>query len=290
MPESHLDPRAVAERIQGAKDTEQRVDMTLELLEVDALNTGRYQALVIQDAGDKRNIKGFFRLMYAYSESFRGRFINNNENRLMQSMRALLDGINEHTDIEATFGAKILFTAPEMMETPWVFTNVWQPFEFTTQEWTVLGKYLASGGFMLWDAIDLGIFKGHSYKRDPSSLNSTHHNLEKALATQGLQRRKDWDFEMLPNAHPLYHCFFDFDGPPASWYDTEMVLSGNLEGINVGGRLLVAVSQKVFQYYWDDPGHPELRSERMIQFGVNTIIFALTQEGSVTHRLLDGIQ
>jgi hypothetical protein len=33
-----------------------------------------------------------------------------------------------------------------------------------------------------------------------------------------------------------------------------------------------------------------MRNERLIQFGINTIIFALTQEGSITHRLLDSIE
>ena len=37
---------------------------------------------------------------------------------------------------------------------------------------------------------------------------------QEALAAQGLSFKKDWDFEKLPASHPVYHCYFDFDGPP----------------------------------------------------------------------------
>ena len=80
---------------------------------------------------------------------------------------------------------------------------------------------------------------------------------EDALATQGLKRGRDYHFEKLPNAHPLYHCFFDFDGPPASadtLYREPNILYDYLEGITVDGQLRVIMSKKWYFNAWGDWG------------------------------------
>ena len=43
------------------------LDMYLEMVDVDALNTGQYHAMVIQDPNDKRSIVGFFQMFVAFS-------------------------------------------------------------------------------------------------------------------------------------------------------------------------------------------------------------------------------
>jgi len=118
----------------------------------------------------------------------------------------------------------------------------------------------------------------------------------RALATQGLTYRRDWDFERLPNSHPIHHCFFDFDGPPMAgdlWYGVNDLASSPfdyLEGITIEGRLVGILSNKFYQDAW---GHQLLWADkdptRPLQFGVNTIIFALTQEGSITHRVMNTV-
>ena len=56
------EPRAVAALIAGKKDAKPMADLSLEMMDVDALDTGHYQAMVIQDPSDKRNMSGFFHL------------------------------------------------------------------------------------------------------------------------------------------------------------------------------------------------------------------------------------
>ena len=61
-----LEPQAVAQMIEGTKESRHTLDMALEMVDVDALDTGRYQAMVIQDPSDKRNIKGYLHLAIVY--------------------------------------------------------------------------------------------------------------------------------------------------------------------------------------------------------------------------------
>ena len=122
-------------------------------------------------------------------------------------------------------------------------------------------------------------------------------NISKALQLQGL---KDASFEMLPNSHPLYHCYFDFDGTPLGAGGGARPGSPTepdyLEGIEVDGRLGVILSKKAFYGPWSHYGtdkfrgsYKRLNPERAFQFGVNLIVFALTQEGSITNQVLDAV-
>ena len=123
----------------------------------------------------------------------------------------------------------------------------------------------------------------------------------RSLETQGIRGPR---FERLPSAHPMYHCYFDFDGPPiaadgADW--TSMPDPGvmtYLEGVHVGERLSAVLSKKGYYAPWTfwgkngtGTGGRYLNRDpaRCFQFGVNTIIFALTQEGSITHQVMESV-
>ena len=54
--------------------------------------------------------------------------------------------------------------------------------------------------------------------------------------------------------------------------------------------IVLVICQKALVHIWGDPLNPQMREERMVQFGINTIIFALTQEGSITHRVMDEVR
>ena len=67
-----------------------------------------------------------------------------------------------------------------------------------------------------------------------------------------------------------------------------------LEGLEVDGRLSVVISKKAYYGQWSHAGtdrfggaYKYLDPERALQFGVNLIVFALTQEGSITHQVMD---
>ena len=287
-----FEPRAVAEMVQGQKEAKNAVSMSLEMLDIEALDTGQYHAMVVQDPTDKRNIRGFFRLKYAYSASLRKRSYHGYEDRMLCALASLVDAISRYTDIKADFQGRICYTSPELLKTPWVFSIINLPLQLDAAESANMGRYLTSGGFLFVDAYDFAKFNyaPMGQKRPPVGLNATRNMVQIALCHQGLELGKDWAFETLPNDHGLFHCYFDFDGAPADQCDEEFVLSGRIQGICLNGRLLMIVSQKAFLHKWGDPDYPELRNERMIQFGINTIIFALTQEGSITRRVMDTVR
>ena len=98
----------------------------------------------------------------------------------------------------------------------------------------------------------------------------------------------------------MYHCYFDFE-KAFTWGDASggSIIIDYLEGAEVRGHLCTVLSRKSFYSPWKDWGKSPFGSkgnsyinwnpERAFQFGINLIVFALTQEGSITHRLLDSI-
>ena len=58
--QSALEPIVgIAANVGISRASEHKIDMGLEMLDVDAMDTGRYRALVIQDPNDKQGLKGF---------------------------------------------------------------------------------------------------------------------------------------------------------------------------------------------------------------------------------------
>jgi hypothetical protein len=88
------------------------------------------------------------------------------------------------------------------------------------------------------------------------------------LGPQGQQ------WEKVPRSHPLYSCFYEFsDGPPRGGAPGAEVT--DLEMLQLRGRPAVIFSDLNISWYWGDP---QCRNrERGLQFGVNLLIFALTQ-------------
>jgi hypothetical protein len=60
-----------------------------------------------------------------------------------------------------------------------------------------------------------------------------------------------------------------------------------LDGVFIEGRLLgICTCKNYWNLWWK--GAPQGHT-RVLQFGVNIIIFALTQEGSITNRVMDTV-
>ena len=53
-----------------SRTPEHKIDMGLEMLDVDAMDTGRYRALVIQDPNDKQGLKGFVKFARVISATY----------------------------------------------------------------------------------------------------------------------------------------------------------------------------------------------------------------------------
>jgi hypothetical protein len=151
-----------------------------------------------------------------------------------------------------------------------------------------LGRYLLNGGFFF--------FEGHQWR----TLQGERYLMQfvkSALASQGYQQGVQWEYQLLPNSHPIYHCYYDFgDGPPMSHVGWSKYLHGTgrddddtrprTKGIEIGGRLVAINTNQGYLVSWLG-WYEQFPKIGEFRFGINTIIFALTQEGSITNRLMD---
>ena len=149
---------------------------------------------------------------------------------------------------------------------------------YTKNEVENLAKYLRSGGFLF---IDDGLASAYGpFTRSVKQL------IKDALGYDAV-------WERIPNNHPIYHIWKDFDGPPAG-DDLARVDSRRpareiynyLEGIWLGGRLAVVLSNRGYTQAWGDWPYatPPLDNARQLQMGLNILIFAMNQPGGIVSK------
>ena len=286
-----LEPAAVAARIGSAKDPKDKVDMSLEMLGIESLDTGRYQAMVIQNPSDKRDITGFFHMYVGYSVQgwSNDSWMHGGYFERPTALPRVVEAINRYTGIQATYEGAKPFTAPEVAKIPWLYTSVDAvragSFRITKAEALSLGTYMISGGFFFvedaWPAI------GGVCDRTARSM------VQDALAAVNKPLGRDWSYEILRREHPIYYCFFEFPGGPPKGLGKGSMNSpvDGLEGVHINGRLVAIFSGNDYEDIWAGPGTQfgNMNPERQYQFGVNLVVYALTQEGSITHQVMNAV-
>lgn len=266
MSSMNLEPKLAATSVTSTRASEHKIDIALEMLDVNSMDTGRYRAMVIQDSGDKQAIKGFVKMAQVMSSralaggtSGYGTVTLN-----IDAVDRLRDVLNEYTGLKAEFLGMITFDDPRLLEVP-VILPQGEPNEAEMEH---LADYLLAGGFVLG-----GIY-------------------EEALEKYGgLVRGKDFWSERLPETHPIYTAFFDLKGGMPFGYSPSLSQGKSgvrpwnyVRGYFVKGRLTgVTPGDGGWGWQNDDRGGD---STRQLQLAVNIVIFALTQEGSITQRLM----
>ena len=284
--------RSLAAAIEGAKEAPDKIELSLELLDIQALDVGKYHALVVQDPQDKRGVRGFCHLavvppVVPERPGEWGDPAFSFESYIAPAFPKLVLAMNEYTDVNTDLLGRITVDNPEILKAPWVFFGQRRHFVLGDALLRCLGEYMLSGGFVFADGGDIPMWE--------AGLTATRECLLGALKAHGVQAA----LEKLPNSSPVYHCYFDFDGPPTggdsaghSQQPSLWKVKGYLEAIHAGGRLFALYSQKHYGFAWAHFGwgsYQKWDPVRPLQFGVNTIVFALTQEGSVTHRLMESV-
>ena len=287
-----VEPSTFAQSIESTKEAKNTIDTSLEMLSVDALDTGQHHAMVIQDPRDKRNVRGFFHLHPVYSVSMRERSWHSIDSRALRALVNLADFMNRYTDIKVDIAPAVTFDSSELFKTPWVYATSHERtkgFQITSSESVNLGRYLISGGFIFTETVS----------RTGDRVIGTaweialRQMLKDALGSQGVTYERDWTFEPLSNTHPIYHCFFDFSkAPPGIGIGMHRGIAPDyLEGVTLGSRLVAIVSLKRYFYLWNNDARASLGLDptRPLQFGVNVLVFVLTQEGSITQRVMHSV-
>ena len=288
-----LEAVAKAAVIEGSKEAEDVMDMSLEMVDIDALDTGRYHAMVVQDPNDKRNIQGFFYMYVGFSRMGHSQALPGLYYERPSAFPNLMEFMNQRTDIRARFAGHLFFSDDEIMKAPFLYTSVDAhrpgPFEITVSEAENLHNYMKKGGF--WFVEDA--WPDYGGKSDRTARRM----IIDAFAAGGMKKGHDWDYQNIPDEHPVNHSYYDFNAGPPNGLDGFMG-SGTLlrrppypiEMVVLDGRLWCIMSNKDYEDIWSRECWDNSDPTRQYMFGVNLIVFALTQEGGITHRLMASVQ
>jgi hypothetical protein len=227
------------------------------------------EAEIVIDPRNKKNITGNLQIALAWGELLRPPL------DLQRGVIHLKDAMNRYTKVNTILDKHLLLGSNQLLRMPFVFVTSKEMFTLSETEKENLKKYFDMGGFMVLDnAEPLG-----ESSRGGASL--------KQMIRDTIPNAR---FQPIPDNHPVYHCFFDFnDGPPNG---AEIGLFGRegrkimskqrlyLEGVWHNGRLAAIYSDKGYIIKWNDTSN----NEPQLRIGVNMIIYALTHEGGMTNK------
>ncbi len=274
-------PEGINIELTATREPLKQISMKEEMISLDDLDTGQYKAMVIQDPNDKQSVKGFIYIATLWGAQL--------EPSYKRAVIHLSDAVNRFTNIRSKVDKHLFVDSRKLFDTPFVYLCIDEGFELTDIETRNFGDYLRKGGFAVLD-------NGMPQDEYSSAEASLRQMLRNALGN-------DAKFLPIPNSHPLYHSYFDFDdGPPqGSEVDISIVATLNtfsfghfntftmskkvyyLEGITIDDRLVAIYSDKGYGVKWADTSN----NEPQLKMGVNMVVFALTQEGSIAQQKMD---
>ncbi len=274
-------PEVVNIELSVEREPEKQISMKEEMISLDDLDTGQYKAMIIQDPQDKKSLTGFIYIATLWGARL--------EPANKRAVIHLSDAVNRYTNIKSKVDKHLFVDSRRLFDTPFVFLSADQQFELTEIEAQNFGEYLRSGGFAVLD-------NGNPTQEFGAAEASLRQMYRDALGS-------DAKFLPIPNSHALYHCFEDFNGPPqGDEVGQSMVNAGGivnlqfgymkvtmskqvlyLEGIWIDDRLVGIYSDKGYARKWEDSSN----NEPQLKMGVNMVVFALTQEGSIAQQKMD---
>lgn len=178
----------------------------------------------------------------------------------------LLNSLIEYTTLKVDINERIIpLSDPGMLSAPFCYLAGHRLVEFSRDEKQNFLNYVNNGGFVFVD--------------------DCNHDIDGAFArsfeSQMAQLFGETALKKIPNDHPIYSSFFNFDGPP----DTSVELNGwgddlvhdYLKAIQVNGRIGVLYSNKDLGCEWDyDFRNKRFLAEDNTRFGVNIVMYAMT--------------
>ncbi len=322
FPARQIGPQMRAGALEGTRQGADEIDLSLELLDVEALDTGRHRAMVVVDPTDRRQLKGFLYMSGINSpsieraeesvraENIQVRWYHQMPRRLVERrmLQGLADKMTDQTQVHVEVRDAVRLDDPQLLQVPFVLMTVNTPFDFTDSEAANLGAYLTGGGFLF---VDIMSMLWADYSDDQLDIPAVRSLIRASFQAVGYQEWKDWQFRRLEITHPLYHCFYDVNSLPRGMRDLHF-LAGDypprtpdyLEGIVVGEQLVGVYSMRGYADFWAGIGretldwslannainHSSLFSAEeplVYNLGVNIVVYALTREGSLARQLVD---
>ena len=232
---------------------------------------------VVIDPGNKKNIRGNIQIAQAWAERL------STPPKLRRGIINLKEAMNRYTKIQTNLDKHLMLSSQKLLQMPFVYVTCKGNFDLTETEKRNVRRYFENGGFMVVE--------------NPNPFADTSSGGGGALKKMIRETIPNARFQPIPNSHPLYHCFFPFtDGPPQgaelgklTGFGGEQQLNKHsllpkkvfiLEGVWYKGRLAAVYSDKAYIVKWNDYSN----NEPQLKMGVNMIVFALTQEGSIVKK------
>lgn len=178
----------------------------------------------------------------------------------------ILNSLVEYTTIPIDEKEKVvLLSSNDIFKSPFCYLSGHKLVEFSSQERDHFRKYIQNGGFVFVDDCNHDI--------DGLFAKSFEQEMARTFGQKALQK--------IPNNHPIYNCFFHFDGPPTTSFELngwgDDLVHDYLKAIQVNGRIGVLYSNKDYGCEWDyDFRNKRWLAEDNTKFGVNIINYALT--------------
>ncbi len=226
------------------------------VLDIRRQDTGRYRGMILQGADGKRQVRGFVRLATTWATDLEPAFSS-----AARAIPNLVDAINAKTGISATVEKHVFIGSREFFRSPFLYMTATTAFELTEGEIHALGEYMRGGGFILADNA-MSMFEFSQVEAMMRRMFSM------ALGREGRLRR-------IPNTHPLYRSFYEFDGPPLGLEEARR--SYSLDGVFLGQRLVAVFADKGYVHSWA----LSFGNEPQLRFGINAVVFAMRQAGSL---------
>ena len=323
FPARHIGPQLRVGALEGTRQGADEIDLGLELMDVQAMDTGRHRAMVVVDPKDRRNLKGFLYMSGINSpsieraeesvraENIQVRWYHQMPRRLVERrmLQGLADKMTTKTQVHVEVRDAVRLDDPQLLQVPFVLLTANTPFDFTDSEAANLGAYLTGGGFLFADIVSMLWGNYSDVELDIPAVRSL---IRASFQAVGYQEWKDWQFTRLELTHPVYHCFYDVNSLPRGMRDMHFIVGGEdyprtpdyLEGIVVGEQLVGVYSMRNYADFWAGIGrelvdwslannvinHSSLFSAEeplVYNLGVNVVVYALTREGSLARQLVD---
>lgn len=243
------------------RQSEHKIDLSLDMLDVNSLDTGEHQAVVIQDPDDPQSLKGFIKLPFVVPRDM----LEMRGPALSRSIDALADGINEYTNLRAEVFGPITFDDDRIFKFPLLIGSIYSGLSLNELEEANQFQYLIQGGFIM------------------GGIGDAEKRLSQVLVNGGLVERKDFWSEILPEDHPIYNAFFNIglqsyllEPHPDQSIAIACYITKGLKGHFIKDRLVFVNPLDSSHWAYD-------KAELML--AINVMVYALAQEGSLAQRL-----
>ena len=138
----NLEPSLSATAVTGVRSPDNKIDLGLEMMDVNSMDTGRYRAMVIQDPEDPQALKGFVK--FASVTSARSIDFGSGGGFGQGFIDRVRDALNQFTGLQSEYVGLITFDDERLLEVPIIFRA--NPGNESEKERMV--QYLLAGGFV----------------------------------------------------------------------------------------------------------------------------------------------